>query len=102
MLFGKRAKQKARRFLSTPFAKNPERKLVCELQINSLWTFTTAVGLSFERNFLAVVQTWQASVLNSSDVNEDVCCAVVRSNEAKAFALVEEFYGTCSHLGELP
>jgi hypothetical protein len=44
-----------------------------------------AVGNEFERDLLAFLQIVDASALDSADMDERVCAAIVRLNEAEAF-----------------
>ena len=55
--------------------------------VNSSRTFLAV--LNFELNVLAFCQSFEAITLNSREVYEYVFATICRSNEAKAFSLVE-------------
>jgi len=61
----------------------------------------TLVGNELIGDLLAVLEVAHASALNSRDVNENVCSAVIRLNEAEALGCVEPLNGTCAH-DEIP
>lgn len=52
--------------------------------------------LNGERNFLAFFQYFEASTLDSAEVNEYVSTAVLGGDEAVTFLFVEPFYGASS------
>jgi hypothetical protein len=57
-----------------------------------------AVGDEFERDLLAFLQIVDAGALDCADMDERVCAAIVRLNEAEAFLRVEPFYCASGHV----
>lgn len=62
----------------------------------------TLVALKFKADLLAFFQTAKAGTLNSRDVNEGVCAAVIGLNKAVAFGGIEPFYGARGHEKPFP
>ena len=63
------------------------------LDVDGLRALAHAIRLGVEGDLLAFAQRLDAGSLKSGDVDENVLCAAVRSDETKTLVLVEEFYG---------
>ena len=57
------------------------------------------VLLDLEANLLAIGEITQIRAFHRRDVNEDVLRPVLWRDEAETLGRVEEFYGSCSHVG---
>src|SRR5690606_22610943 len=71
-------------------------------QVNGLRTLAHAVGLDIERYLLAVQKCPQTGLLDGRNMHEYILGSVIRSDEAKAFGCVEEFYDTSLGHGRTP
>lgn len=67
-------------------------------QVRSRFLAITA-GLKLVRHLVAFVQTLQARLLDSGDVDESVFATSLRRDKAEAFSGIEEFYGASSGHG---
>src|SRR5262249_26971202 len=68
------------------------------LQIRRRDLAAARIALQLEAEPLPFAQRAQARALNRRDVHEDILRAVLRLNEAVAFACVKPFYDTDRHL----
>ena len=66
------------------------------LDVGSLLAF--GAGGHFEADALIFFQGLEAVGLDFGEVSEEVFAAAVRSNKAKALAVIEPLYDTCLHL----
>lgn len=82
----------------TPHARGsslPGGELLHTLDVGSLLAFRAL--RDFEGNLLTFFQGLKALHLNCGEVGEQIFAAVVRSDESKAFGIVEPLDGTCCH-----
>ena len=56
------------------------------------------IFLELEAHALTFVEASEACALNGRDVNEHICAAGLRLDEAEALLLVEPLYGAGSHV----
>jgi hypothetical protein len=73
-----------------------------ELKSNSLKLISShfaglVVTDQFEADLLAVIEIAHTGALNCGDVNEHVCRAVIRLNEAEALCGIEPLYCSSAH-----
>jgi hypothetical protein len=77
------------------------RRLASDAEITSSRLARTLVSNDFEVNLLTFVETAQASLLDSADMNEHVLATIIRLDEAVALCRVEPFHSSRSH-GKIP
>ena len=67
-------------------------------QIASRAAASALVSHDLERELLALLERAHASAFNSGNMDEDVGAAIVWDDEAEAFVLIEELYGSRGHV----
>src|ERR687895_1801825 len=72
-----------------------------EFELPGLLTAAAAIVLEHEGNLVALIETADASPLQSGRVHEHVVAAAVRLDEAEALGRVEEFHGPSDSHGEI-
>jgi len=82
--------------------ENQSSGRLAHLDVGCLLTAPTRIIFNLEADLIAFVERWQASALQCGDVNKNVLAAILRSNEAETFGVVEELYGAVNSHGGIP